>query len=282
MMAPRWPLLLLAASGWLTLWVTTEAAPGGPLRVIVSVLFLLVCPGASIMALVRPLLGRRDHSGDAMETVALTLAISIGLGMLVSELYFMTGTFEMESTLSVLAGITTTASLGALGASMRRRRRRYRALGLTAAFPTVPPAAETAGSTSDAPASAGAPARNAAPAAARTSGSSARTSDDAAAPAEPHTAPMPAVSAEEPVPAPPKKPQTAETTEKEDRKPARATGDPASSGKPAEPTEPRIAPLPADDDSPDSLTMPLPAVSADAAAPQQETRQEKKDTRPDS
>src|SRR5690606_18066482 len=109
-----WPLLLLAASGWLTLWVTTEAAPGGPLRVIVSVLFLLVCPGASIMALVRPLLGRRDHSGDAMETVALTLAISIGLGMLVSELYFMTGTFEMESTLSVLAGITTTASLGAL------------------------------------------------------------------------------------------------------------------------------------------------------------------------
>src|SRR5690606_27795644 len=130
-------------------------------RVIASVLFLLVCPGASIMALVRPLLGRRDHSGDAMETVALTLAISIGLGMLVSELYFMTGTFEMESTLSVLAGITTTASLGALGASMRRRRRRYRALGLTATFPAVPPAAkpakETTGGTTGAPAAASAP-----------------------------------------------------------------------------------------------------------------------------
>src|SRR5690606_41584485 len=98
---------------------------------------------------------------------------------------------------------------------------------------------------------------------------------DRAAPARPRPPAAPA-------PPPPRRPPTAGPTGKGDRKPARATAAPAPSGKPAGPTEPRIAPLPADDDSPDSLTMPLPAVSADAAAPQQETRQEKKDTRPDS
>jgi hypothetical protein len=114
-------LLLLAASGWITVLVA-DTAPGAPLRVVTTIVFLLVCPGAAMIVLIRPLLGRRDHTGDAMESAALTLAISIGLGILVSEAYFLTGTFTMSRAMITLAGITSAAALGALVTTRRLRR----------------------------------------------------------------------------------------------------------------------------------------------------------------
>ncbi|MFI0421486.1 hypothetical protein [Spongiactinospora sp. 9N601] len=116
----RWPLLLLAASGWLALLSTGQAAGSAP-RVAVTVLFLLVCPGAAVLALARPLLGPRDHSGDAMESVALTVTVSVALGMLVTAGYYMTGAFTMPRAVMTLAGITTVAALGALVMPGRRR-----------------------------------------------------------------------------------------------------------------------------------------------------------------
>ncbi|MFJ2031634.1 hypothetical protein [Streptosporangium sp. NPDC087985] len=109
----RWPLLLLATTGWLTLLVT-QVAGVGPLRVTVSVVFLLTCPGAAVLALARPLLGRRDHTGDAMESMALTLALSVSTGIIVSEAFFMSGTFTMRAAVTALAAVTSAASLGAL------------------------------------------------------------------------------------------------------------------------------------------------------------------------
>ncbi|MFI7443306.1 hypothetical protein [Nonomuraea indica] len=117
----RVSLLLLAASGWLAVLVT-QAAPGSALRVVTTIVFLLVCPGAAVIGLVRPLLGRRDHTGDAMESGALALAISIGLGMIVSELYFLTATFTMSRTLITLAALTSAAALGALVTTRRAHR----------------------------------------------------------------------------------------------------------------------------------------------------------------
>ncbi|GAA3156531.1 hypothetical protein GCM10010466_54250 [Planomonospora alba] len=108
----RWPLLLLATSGWLTLLVATQAPGGAPLRVTVTVVYLLTCPGAAVLALFRPLLAPRDHTGDAMESVALTVALSVALGILVGEAFFMTGTFTVYRALTVLATITSVAALG--------------------------------------------------------------------------------------------------------------------------------------------------------------------------
>ncbi|MFF5208967.1 hypothetical protein [Streptosporangium sp. NPDC000396] len=117
----RWPTLLLAVSGWLAL-LATQAAGGGVLRVAVSLIFLLTCPGAAVLALVHPFLGPRDHTGDAMESMALTLAISVALGIIVSEAFFLSGTFTMPAAMATLAAITSAAALGSLLTARRARR----------------------------------------------------------------------------------------------------------------------------------------------------------------
>ncbi|WP_326824813.1 hypothetical protein OHA77_30060 [Streptosporangium sp. NBC_01639] len=118
----RWPLLLpLAVSGWLTLLVT-QGVEAGPLRITVSVVFLLTCPGAALLALVRPLLDRRDHTGDAMESLALTVALSVSTGIIVSEAFFMSGTFTMRAAVTALAAVTSAAALGALFTGWLARR----------------------------------------------------------------------------------------------------------------------------------------------------------------
>ncbi|MGV9776298.1 hypothetical protein [Streptosporangium sp. NPDC003464] len=106
-------LLLLAASGWLVLLVT-EVPGAGPVRVAVSVVYLLTCPGAAVLALFRPLLGRRDHAGDALESMALTVALSVSTGVIVSEAFFLSGRFTMPAAVTALAGVTSAAALGAL------------------------------------------------------------------------------------------------------------------------------------------------------------------------
>lgn len=116
----RVSLLLLGLSGWLAVLVGHLAA-GSAVRVVVTILFLVLCPGAAVLGLVRPLLGRRDHTGDAMESGALAFAISVGLGMLVSEAYFLTSTFTMDRALITLAAITTAAALAALVTTSRTR-----------------------------------------------------------------------------------------------------------------------------------------------------------------
>ncbi|GGK52848.1 hypothetical protein HS048_30845 [Planomonospora sp. ID91781] len=121
----RWPLLLLASSGWLAL-LTTETPGGAPLRVTVTVVFLLTCPGAAVLALFRPLLAPRDHTGDAMESIALTVALSVALGILVSEAFFMTGAFTVYRVLTALATITSLAALGVPLTAYRARRRAAR------------------------------------------------------------------------------------------------------------------------------------------------------------
>ncbi|MFI6498807.1 hypothetical protein [Nonomuraea typhae] len=117
----RLSLLLLGLSGWVAV-LATLLSPGSPICVAVNVVFLLLCPGAAVLGLVRPLLGRRDHTGDAMESAALAFAISIGMGMLVSEAYFLTATFTLERTLITLAAVTSAAALGAAITSARARR----------------------------------------------------------------------------------------------------------------------------------------------------------------
>ncbi|MFI9558686.1 hypothetical protein [Nonomuraea endophytica] len=116
----RVSLLLLGLSGWLAVLVGHLAA-GSAVRVVVTILFLVLCPGAAVLGLVRPLLGRRDHTGDAMESGALAFAISVGLGMLVSEAYFLTSTFTLDRALITLAAITSLASLAAFITTSRTR-----------------------------------------------------------------------------------------------------------------------------------------------------------------
>ncbi|MDF5757253.1 DUF1616 domain-containing protein [Spongiactinospora sp. TRM90649] len=132
----RWPLVLLATTGWLAL-AATGLAPESPVRVTATLLFLLLCPGAAVLALVRPLLGPRDHSGDAMESAALTFAISVALGMLVTAGYYMTGTFTMQRAVITLASITSAGALGALVTRpwMRARRAKAGAASHTAPAP---------------------------------------------------------------------------------------------------------------------------------------------------
>ncbi|MFI6296400.1 hypothetical protein ACIBEJ_32745 [Nonomuraea sp. NPDC050790] len=116
----RVSLVLLGLSGWVAVLVGHLAA-GSAVRVVVTIVFLVLCPGAAVLGLVRPLLGRRDHTGDAMESAALAFAISVGLGMLVSEAYFLTGTFTMDRALITLAAATSAVSLLALITTSRAR-----------------------------------------------------------------------------------------------------------------------------------------------------------------
>ncbi|WP_283137686.1 hypothetical protein [Rhizohabitans arisaemae] len=129
MRVPRTLFLLLAASGWLTLTVV-QSAPG-PVRLVASLTFLLLGPGFAVVAAIRPMLSRKGYVANPLEATALALALSVSLGVLVSETFFLLGRFEAADVLMVLAGLTTWAALWALVRDALGRRRSRRLAGRT-------------------------------------------------------------------------------------------------------------------------------------------------------
>jgi uncharacterized membrane protein len=102
--------LTLAASGWAAL-AATHLPDGSPLRVLIAVAFMLTCPGGAIVQLGRAALARHNRPMDRLEAGVMTVTLSLALGALVSEAFFITGTYTLTRTTIALAAITTIAAL---------------------------------------------------------------------------------------------------------------------------------------------------------------------------
>lgn len=107
----RFAIILLAGSGWIAL-AGTAMPPASPLRIVLSVAFLLLCPGTAVVLLADALMirhGTRPYHRLAALTLA--VAVSLALGTLVSEAFALTGTFTMVRCLIALAALTTALTL---------------------------------------------------------------------------------------------------------------------------------------------------------------------------
>ena len=125
--------VLLAASGWAAL-AATELPALSPLRIVVTLAFLGLCPGIAVLRIVAAT--RREDEGTAMHDdtthqdaarpepllgAALAVAVSLALATLVSEALFLAGGFTMPRCVMALSSLTTALAL--LPEALRRRGR---------------------------------------------------------------------------------------------------------------------------------------------------------------
>ena len=112
---------VLAASGWLALAATRlPAASAG--RITVSLLFLLICPGAAVMRVVA--VTRRGPEGyELLLTAALTVAASLAVVTLTSEVFFLAGAYTMTRCVCALAAFTSLVTFTAACLDTRAARR---------------------------------------------------------------------------------------------------------------------------------------------------------------
>lgn len=116
----------LAVSGWVALAATALPA-ANPLRVLLVTAFLLVCPGAAAVRLAAADRDRRRRGQELLESWVLTVALSLSIGALVAEGFFLSRSFTTVRAIAVLAALTTLMALAA--AVGRPRPRRSRAAG---------------------------------------------------------------------------------------------------------------------------------------------------------
>ena len=110
----------LAVSGWVAL-AATALPTANPLRVLLVTAFLLVCPGAAAVRSAAAGIDRRDRASALLETWVLTVAVSLCVGALVAEGFFLTRSFSTVRALGVLAALTTVLALLPLARPRRRR-----------------------------------------------------------------------------------------------------------------------------------------------------------------
>ena len=104
--------LLLAVSGWIVLGIVMAQAPT-PARTIAVFGFVLICPGAALIRLLR--------LRDPLERVVLGLAIGLSLATLISEVAALGHPVRAQLVLVVLASVCTVAALAEMVRGMRAR-----------------------------------------------------------------------------------------------------------------------------------------------------------------
>jgi uncharacterized membrane protein len=104
--------LLLAVSGWIVLGIVVAQAPT-PARTIAVFGFVLICPGAVLIRLLR--------LRDPLERVVLGLAIGLSLATLISEVAALGHPVRAQLVLVVLASVCTVAALAEMVLGMRAR-----------------------------------------------------------------------------------------------------------------------------------------------------------------
>jgi len=104
--------LLLAVSGWIVLGIVVAQAPT-PARTIAVFGFVLICPGAVLIRLLR--------LRDPLERVVLGLAIGLSLATLISEVSALGHPVRAQLVLVVLASVCTVAALAEMVHGMRAR-----------------------------------------------------------------------------------------------------------------------------------------------------------------
>lgn len=118
----------LALSGWVA-FAATRLPDGSPPRVIIAFAFLLLCPGAAAVRLGDAILRRSGLRIDRLEAFVLTIGLSLALGAIVAEAFFLTGTYTTTRALGALAVFTSfgalcPVALGHMGKGRGRRGRR--------------------------------------------------------------------------------------------------------------------------------------------------------------
>ncbi|SBT88087.1 hypothetical protein GA0115233_100131 [Streptomyces sp. DI166] len=104
----RWTV---AASGWVALAATALPAEF-PLRVLVTVVFLLTCPGLAVtLAFARKSFASGAGRAAVLEVTVLAGALSLSISALVAEALFLTEVFTPTRALITLAVITSAAAL---------------------------------------------------------------------------------------------------------------------------------------------------------------------------
>jgi len=111
MIYARWGLAL---SGWVAL-AATRLPAGSPPRVIVALAFVLLCPGAAAVRLGDAVLRRAGLRIDRLEAFVLSVALSLAVGALVTEAFFLTATYTTTRAMVALAAFTTVAALCPVG-----------------------------------------------------------------------------------------------------------------------------------------------------------------------
>lgn len=107
----RFSTVLLALSGWIAL-AATAMPTQSPVRVVVAVAFLMVCPGAAAVVVADALMVRRGGQPYGwLAAVVIAVAVSLALGTLVSEAFALTGMFTMVRCVIALAALTTALAL---------------------------------------------------------------------------------------------------------------------------------------------------------------------------
>jgi len=104
--------LLLAVSGWIVLGIVAAQAPT-PARTIAVFGFILICPGAAVIRLLR--------LREPLERIVLGLAIGLSLATLISEVAALGHPVRAELVLAVLASVCTVAALAEMVRGTRAR-----------------------------------------------------------------------------------------------------------------------------------------------------------------
>jgi len=102
--------LTLAATGWLALASTNLAALSVP-RVLLTLAFILLCPGSAILRIAAATAPERTDGYEPLLRATLAVAASLSLVALVSEAFFLTGSFTMQRCVIALAALTTALAL---------------------------------------------------------------------------------------------------------------------------------------------------------------------------
>jgi uncharacterized membrane protein len=102
--------LALALTGWIAL-AATRLPDASPPRIAIAALFLLLCPCAALVRIVAAVHARSGRRLDLLETAVLTVTLSLAAGALVSEAFYLTGTFTLTRATAVLAALTSAAAL---------------------------------------------------------------------------------------------------------------------------------------------------------------------------
>ncbi|MFI6445778.1 family 16 glycosylhydrolase [Kitasatospora sp. NPDC050543] len=107
------PREALALSGWLALAATALPAglPAGPLRAVVTGVFLLTCPGIAVLLRARPTPAPFTVWPGRLATAVLVVTLSVALSALVAEALFLPGLFTVRRAVAALALLTTVLTL---------------------------------------------------------------------------------------------------------------------------------------------------------------------------
>lgn len=102
--------ITLAASGWLAL-ASTALPDLSIVRVLLTLAFILLCPGTAILRIAAATAPEHTDGYEPLLRATLAVVASLSVATLVSEAFFLTGSFTMQRCVMALAALTSVLAL---------------------------------------------------------------------------------------------------------------------------------------------------------------------------